>query len=85
MAIIKRFRIRRQLSRKTPIVDFSKELAQLNRKWQDALESERAEIVEIYNKFYCKDGNFLTMDSANKAFAGSRLLTIKYTWGVVPA
>jgi hypothetical protein len=84
MTIIKKFKIRRQLSRKVQNKDFSAEIAYFNRKWQDATKEEKAEVIKIYNKYYCKDGNFLNMITADQAFTDSNFITIKYTWGVVP-
>ena len=52
--------------------------------WEDATEAEKAEVIEKYNKYYCEDGDKLTLKKANQTFKGRRWITIKYTWGVEP-
>jgi len=84
MALIKRFKIRRQLSRKVQSKDFSAEMAYLNRRWQDATEEEKTEVISFYNKYYCKDGVLLNKVTADQAFIDRNFITVKYTWGVVP-
>lgn len=85
MTLIKRFKIRRQLNRKVQSKDFSAEMAYLNRRWQDATEEEKTEVINCYNKHYCKDGIFLNKVTADQAFTDRNFITVKYTWGVVPA
>lgn len=85
MALIKRLKIRRQLNRKVQSKDFSAEMAYLNRRWQDATEEEKAEVINCYNKHHCKDGVLLNKVTADQAFTDRNFITVKYTWGVAPA
>lgn len=82
MTIIEKIRIKAQLHRPAPT--YIPKDDGFNKKWENATTAEKIEVVEMYNKYYCKDGNFLNLDKAEKAFTGSRWITIKYTWGVEP-
>lgn len=82
MTLRQKIHVRRQLRKPSP--EFPQIDDGFNRMWDDATIEEKTDVVKMYNKFYCNDGNELTLEKANQSFSGSRWITIKYTFGVEP-